>query len=143
MSLAVVVAQRLNTSLPLPELPPCIHQENGTLQMLKLSGLEALVLTEQSNFVNIGERTNVTGSRAFLRMIKDGDFEAALAVAREQVDGGAQVLDINMDEGMIDGKAAMVRFLNLLAAEPDIARIPIMIDSSKLEIIHAGLKCLQ
>jgi 5-methyltetrahydrofolate--homocysteine methyltransferase len=102
-----------------------------------------LVLTEQSNFVNIGERTNVTGSRAFLRMIKDGDFEAALAVAREQVDGGAQVLDINMDEGMIDGKAAMVRFLNLLAAEPDIARIPIMIDSSKWEIILAGLKCLQ
>jgi len=111
--------------------------------MLKLAGLEALVLTEQSNFVNIGERTNVTGSRAFLRMIKDGDFEAGLAVAREQVDGGAQVLDINMDEGMIDGKAAMVRFLNLLAAEPDIARIPIMIDSSKWEIILAGLKCLQ
>jgi 5-methyltetrahydrofolate--homocysteine methyltransferase len=111
--------------------------------MLKLAGLEALVLTKQSNFVNIGERTNVTGSRAFLRMIKDGDFEAALAVAREQVDGGAQVLDINMDEGMIDGKAAMVRFLNLLAAEPDIARIPIMIDSSKWEIILAGLKCLQ
>ena len=111
--------------------------------MLKLAGLEALVLTEQSNFVNIGERTNVTGSRAFLRMIKDGDFEAALAVAREQVDGGAQVLDINMDEGMIDGKAAMVRFLNLLAAEPDIARIPIMVDSSKWEIILAGLKCLQ
>ena len=111
--------------------------------MLRLAGLEALVLTEQSNFVNIGERTNVTGSRAFLRMIKDGDFEAALAVAREQVDGGAQVLDINMDEGMIDGKAAMVRFLNLLAAEPDIARIPIMVDSSKWEIILAGLKCLQ
>ena len=111
--------------------------------MLKLAGLEALVLTAQSNFVNIGERTNVTGSRAFLRMIKDGDFEAALAVAREQVDGGAQVLDINMDEGMIDGKAAMVRFLNLLAAEPDIARIPIMVDSSKWEIILAGLKCLQ
>jgi len=111
--------------------------------MLKLAGLEALVLTEQSNFVNIGERTNVTGSRAFLRMIKDGDFEAALAVAREQVEGGAQVIDINMDEGMIDGKAAMVRFLNLVAAEPDIARIPIMIDSSKWEIILAGLKCLQ
>lgn len=111
--------------------------------MLKLAGLEALVLTEQSNFVNIGERTNVTGSRVFLRMIKDGDFEAALAVARQQVEGGAQVLDINMDEGMIDGKAAMVRFLNLLAAEPDIARIPIMIDSSKWEIILAGLKCLQ
>jgi 5-methyltetrahydrofolate--homocysteine methyltransferase len=143
MLLAVVVAQHQNTSLPLPKLQLSTHQENGTLQMLKLAGLEALVLTEQSNFVNIGERTNVTGSRAFLRMIKDGDFEAALAVAREQVDGGAQVLDINMDEGMIDGKAAMVRFLNLLAAEPDIARIPIMIDSSKWEIILAGLKCLQ
>lgn len=111
--------------------------------MLKLAGLEALVLTEQSNFVNIGERTNVTGSRAFLRMIKEGDFEAALAVAREQVEGGAQVIDVNMDEGMIDGKAAMVRFLNLMAAEPDIARIPVMIDSSKWEIILAGLKCLQ
>ena len=111
--------------------------------MLKLAGLEALVLTEQSNFVNIGERTNVTGSRAFLRMIKEGDYEAALAVAREQVEGGAQVIDINMDEGMIDGKAAMVRFLNLLAAEPDIARIPVMVDSSKWEIILAGLKCLQ
>ena len=143
MSLAVAVAQHQNTSLLLRKLPQSTHQENGTLQMLKLAGLEALVLTEQSNFVNIGERTNVTGSRAFLRMIKDGDFEAALAVAREQVDGGAQVLDINMDEGMIDGKAAMVRFLNLLAAEPDIARIPIMIDSSKWEIILAGLKCLQ
>lgn len=111
--------------------------------MLKLAGLEALVLNEQSNFVNIGERTNVTGSRAFLRMIKEGDFEAALAVAREQLEGGAQVIDINMDEGMIDGKAAMVRFLNLLAAEPDIARIPVMVDSSKWEIILAGLKCLQ
>ena len=111
--------------------------------MLKLSGLEPLIITEQSNFVNVGERTNVTGSRAFLRMIQEEDFEAALAVAREQVEGGAQILDINMDEGMIDGKAAMVRFLNLLAAEPDIARIPIMIDSSKWEIIQAGLRCLQ
>ncbi|MFM6946746.1 MAG: methionine synthase [Flavobacteriales bacterium] len=111
--------------------------------MLKLSGLEPLIITEQSNFVNVGERTNVTGSRAFLRMIQEDDYEAALAVAREQVEGGAQILDINMDEGMIDGKAAMVRFLNLLAAEPDIARIPIMIDSSKWEIIQAGLRCLQ
>ena len=111
--------------------------------MLKLSGLEPLIITEQSNFVNVGERTNVTGSRAFLRMIQAEDFEAALAVAREQVEGGAQILDVNMDEGMIDGKAAMVRFLNLLAAEPDIARIPIMIDSSKWEIIQAGLRCLQ
>ena len=111
--------------------------------MLKLSGLEPLIITEQSNFVNVGERTNVTGSRAFLRMIQEDDFDAALAVAREQVEGGAQILDVNMDEGMIDGKAAMVRFLNLLAAEPDIARIPIMIDSSKWEIIQAGLRCLQ
>jgi 5-methyltetrahydrofolate--homocysteine methyltransferase len=111
--------------------------------MLKLSGLEPLIITEQSNFVNVGERTNVTGSRAFLRMIQEDDYDAALAVAREQVEGGAQILDVNMDEGMIDGKAAMVRFLNLLAAEPDIARIPIMIDSSKWEIIQAGLRCLQ
>jgi 5-methyltetrahydrofolate--homocysteine methyltransferase len=110
---------------------------------LRLSGLEAITITPESNFVNIGERTNVTGSRAFLRMIKEGDFEAALSVAREQVEGGAQIIDINMDEGMIDGKEAMVRFLNLIAAEPDIARVPIMIDSSKWEIIEAGLKCVQ
>jgi 5-methyltetrahydrofolate--homocysteine methyltransferase len=110
---------------------------------LKLSGLEPLIVTKQSNFVNIGERTNVTGSRAFLRMIKEGDFESALAVAKDQVDGGAQIIDINMDEGMIDGKEAMVKFLNLIASEPDIARVPIMIDSSKWEIIEAGLKCIQ
>lgn len=110
---------------------------------LKLSGLEPLVATPESNFINVGERTNVTGSRAFLRMIKEGDFEAALAVARDQVDGGAQIIDINMDEGMIDGKEAMVKFLNLIAAEPDIARVPVMIDSSKWEIIEAGLKCVQ
>lgn len=110
---------------------------------LKLSGLEPLIITNESNFVNIGERTNVTGSRAFLRMIKEGDFEAALSVARDQVEGGAQIIDINMDEGMIDGKEAMVKFLNLIAAEPDIARVPIMIDSSKWEIIEAGLKCIQ
>jgi 5-methyltetrahydrofolate--homocysteine methyltransferase len=110
---------------------------------LKLSGLEPLVVTPQSNFINVGERTNVTGSRAFLRMIKDGDFEAALAVARDQVEGGAQIIDVNMDEGMIDGKQAMVTFLNLIASEPEIARVPIMIDSSKWEIIEAGLKCIQ
>ncbi|MDP4684081.1 MAG: methionine synthase [Crocinitomicaceae bacterium] len=114
-----------------------------TLATLKLSGLEPLIVTPQSNFVNVGERTNVTGSRAFLRMIKEGDFEAALAVARDQVEGGAQIIDINMDEGMIDGKEAMVKFLNLIASEPDIARVPIMIDSSKWEIIEAGLKCVQ
>ncbi|MFT5581367.1 MAG: 5-methyltetrahydrofolate--homocysteine methyltransferase [Lentimonas sp.] len=110
---------------------------------LKLSGLEPLIVTPDTNFVNIGERTNVTGSRAFLRMIKEEDYEAALSVARDQVEGGAQIIDINMDEGMIDGKEAMVKFLNLIAAEPDIARVPIMIDSSKWEIIEAGLKCIQ
>ena len=115
----------------------------NTKSTLKLSGLEPLIVTPQSNFVNIGERTNVTGSRAFLRMIKEGDFEAALAVARDQVEGGAQIIDINMDEGMIGGKEAMVKFLNLIASEPDISRVPIMIDSSKWEIIEAGLKCIQ
>ena len=110
---------------------------------LKLSGLEPLIVTPESNFVNVGERTNVTGSKAFLRMIKEGDFESALAVALDQVEGGAQIIDINMDEGMIDGKEAMVKFLNLIASEPDIARVPIMIDSSKWEIIEAGLKCIQ
>ena len=113
------------------------------MKSLNLSGLEALVVTPETNFINIGERTNVTGSRAFLRMINEGDFDAALAVAREQVEGGAQILDVIMDEGMIDGKAAMVKFLNLIASEPDIARIPVMIDSSKWEIIEAGLKCIQ
>jgi 5-methyltetrahydrofolate--homocysteine methyltransferase len=110
---------------------------------LRLSGLEPLVITKETNFVNVGERTNVTGSKMFLRLIKEGNFEAALAVAREQVEGGAQVIDINMDEGMIDGAEAMVRFLNLIASEPDISRVPIMIDSSKWEIIEAGLKCVQ
>ncbi len=115
----------------------------NSIPTLKLSGLEPLIVTKESNFVNVGERTNVTGSRAFLRMIKEGDFEAALSVARDQVDGGAQIIDVNMDEGMIDGKEAMVKFLNLIASEPDIARVPVMIDSSKWEIIEAGLKCLQ
>ena len=117
-----------------------MKMENLTLQ---LSGLEPLIVSKESNFVNIGERTNVTGSRAFLRLIKSGDYESAVAVALEQVNGGAQIIDINMDEGMIDGKEAMVTFLNLIAAEPDIARVPIMIDSSKWEIIEAGLKCIQ
>ncbi len=112
-------------------------------RLMRLSGLEPLVVTPESNFVNVGERTNVTGSRKFLRLIKEDAYEEALAVALDQVEGGAQVLDVNMDEGMLDGKEAMVRFLNLIAAEPDIARIPIMIDSSKWEIIEAGLKCVQ
>ena len=112
-------------------------------RILKLSGLEPLIATKQTNFVNVGERTNVTGSKAFLRLIQEDRYEEALAVAREQVEGGAQILDVNMDEAMIDGKSAMVTFLNLIASEPEIARIPIMIDSSKWEIIVAGLKCLQ
>ncbi len=110
---------------------------------LRLSGLEPLVVTPESNFVNIGERTNVTGSRKFLNLIKSGDYDSALEIAREQVDGGAQIIDVNMDEGMLDGEKAMVTFLNLIASEPDIARVPVMIDSSKWHIIEAGLKCIQ
>ncbi|HEA29652.1 MAG TPA: methionine synthase [Leeuwenhoekiella sp.] len=110
---------------------------------LKLSGLEPLIVTPESNFVNVGERTNVAGSRKFLRLIKEEKFDEALAVARHQVEGGAQVIDINMDDGLIDGKESMVKFLNLIAAEPDIARVPIMIDSSKWEIIEAGLQVVQ
>ena len=110
---------------------------------LQLSGLEPLILNENSNFINVGERTNVAGSRKFLRLIKEEQFDEALAIARHQVDGGAQIIDINMDDGLIDGKASMVRFLNLIAAEPDICRVPIMIDSSKWEIIEAGLKVVQ
>ncbi|WNJ16809.1 methionine synthase [Pontibacter sp. G13] len=107
------------------------------------SGLEPLKITDTTNFVNVGERTNVTGSRKFARLIKEGNYDEALSVARQQVEGGAQIIDINMDEGMLDSKEAMVRFLNLLAAEPDISRVPVMIDSSKFEVIEAGLKCLQ
>ncbi len=110
---------------------------------MKLSGLEPVAIGEGSLFVNIGERTNVTGSKAFARMILNGQFEEALAVARQQVENGAQVIDINMDEAMLDSKAAMVRFLNLIASEPDIARVPVMVDSSKWEVIEAGLRCIQ
>ncbi|NQY29774.1 MAG: methionine synthase [Flavobacteriaceae bacterium] len=110
---------------------------------LKLSGLEPLILSEYTNFINVGERTNVAGSRKFLRLIKEEEFDEALAIARHQVEGGAQIIDINMDDGLIDGKEAMVRFLNLIAAEPDICRVPIMIDSSKWEIIEAGLQVVQ
>ena len=110
---------------------------------MKLSGLEPLVLNENSNFINVGERTNVAGSRKFLRLIKEEKFDEALDIARHQVDGGAQIIDINFDDGLIDGKEAMVRFLNLIAAEPDICRVPIMIDSSKWEIIEAGLQVVQ
>jgi len=110
---------------------------------LRLSGLEPLIVTPESNFINVGERTNVTGSRKFLRLIKEEIYEEALSVAREQVEGGAQIIDVNMDEGMLDGVYAMTKFLNLIAAEPDIARVPVMIDSSKWEIIEAGLKVIQ
>ena len=107
------------------------------------SGLEPLIIRENSNFVNVGERTNVTGSAKFRRLIKEGDFEEALSVALQQVEGGAQIIDVNMDEGMLDSEEAMVTFLNLIASEPDIARVPIMIDSSKWTVIEAGLKCVQ
>uniref|UniRef100_UPI0023554C93 methionine synthase n=1 Tax=Nevskia ramosa TaxID=64002 RepID=UPI0023554C93 len=109
----------------------------------RLAGLEPLTIDDALGFVNIGERTNITGSAKFRDLIKAGDYTAAVAVARQQVEAGAQVIDVNMDEGMIDGKAAMVRFLNLIASEPDISRVPVMIDSSKWEVIEAGLQCVQ
>jgi 5-methyltetrahydrofolate--homocysteine methyltransferase len=117
---------------PTPSLPPLV-----------LAGLEPLSIGPDSLFVNIGERTNVTGSKAFARMILAGEFDKALAVARQQVENGAQIVDVNMDEAMLDSQAAMVRFLNLMASEPDIARVPVMIDSSKWEVIEAGLRCVQ
>lgn len=123
-----------------------IHQPttiNQQPKYLKLSGLEPLVITPESNFINVGERTNVAGSKKFLRLIKERNFEEALSVAREQVENGAQIIDVNMDDGLIDGKEAMVKFLNLVIAEPDISRVPIMIDSSKWEIIEAGLQVVQ
>ncbi len=120
--------------------PATINQKP---KYLKLSGLEPLVITPESNFINVGERTNVAGSKMFLRLIKERNFEAALAVARDQVENGAQIIDINMDDGLIDGKEAMVKFLNLVISEPDISRVPIMIDSSKWEIIEAGLQVVQ
>ncbi len=118
---------------PLPDIPP----------YCRLSGLEAVTIQPDSLFVNVGERTNVTGSARFLRLIKEQQYETALDVARDQVDNGAQIIDINMDEGMLDGAAAMRKFLNLIASEPEISKVPVMIDSSKWEVIEAGLKCLQ
>ena len=120
-----------------PRKPPVVEP------LLRLSGLEPLTLLPESNFMNVGERTNVTGSRKFLKLITSGQYDEALAIARDQVDGGAQVIDINMDEGMLDAVAAMTTFLNLIASEPDISRVPIMIDSSKFNVIEAGLKCIQ
>jgi len=111
--------------------------------LLHLSGLEAVTLRPESNFMNVGERTNVTGSRKFARLIAEENYEEALSIARDQVDGGAQAIDVNMDEGMLDSEKAMVKFLNLIAAEPDISKLPIMIDSSKFHVIEAGLKCVQ
>jgi len=119
------------------------RQVPGIEPYLRLSGMEPLVIRPETNFVNIGERTNITGSKKFEKLIMSNDYEGALSVARQQVEGGAQVLDINMDEGLLDSEKAMVKFLNLIAAEPDIAKLPIMIDSSKWSVIEAGLKCLQ
>src|SRR5262245_30454060 len=117
----------------IPELP----------HWTSFSGTEPLVIRPESNFIMIGERTNITGSRKFARLIKDDKYEEAVAIARDQVEGGANIIDVNMDADLIDGKEAMTRFLNLIAAEPDIARVPVMVDSSKWEVIEAGLKCIQ
>ncbi|CAH0348117.1 Methionine synthase [Aquabacterium sp. CECT 9606] len=125
-------------SSPAGALPP-----SAPVAPMRLSGLEPVLIGPGSLFVNVGERTNVTGSKAFARMILNGQFEEALAVARQQVENGAQVIDINMDEAMLDSKTAMVRFLNLIASEPEISRVPIMVDSSKWDVIEAGLKCIQ
>jgi 5-methyltetrahydrofolate--homocysteine methyltransferase len=122
-------------------LPPRVVPELA--QACRLSGLEPLTITPESLFVNVGERTNITGSAKFRNLIRDGDYAAALSVARQQVENGAQVIDINMDEGMIDGVAAMDRFVKLIASEPDISRVPVMIDSSKFEVIETGLRCVQ
>jgi len=119
------------------------RKKPGRDTLMHLSGLEPYTLTPESNFLNVGERTNVTGSKKFLRLIKEGNYEEALSIAKDQVDGGAQVIDINMDEGMLDSETAMTTFLNLVASEPDISRVPIMIDSSKWSVIEAGLKCVQ
>jgi 5-methyltetrahydrofolate--homocysteine methyltransferase len=120
-----------------------MQDQGSSPRYLKLAGLETLVITPESNFVNVGERTNVAGSRKFLRLIKEDKYAEAVEIARHQVEGGAQIIDVNMDDGLIDGKEAMVKFLNLILAEPDIARVPIMIDSSKWEIIEAGLQVVQ
>ncbi len=125
---------------------PTIRIREGKLshqRLLKLSGLEPFTLTPEIRFVNIGERTNVTGSARFRKLIQANDYDAALDVARNQVDAGAQIIDVNMDEGLLDSEAAMIKFLNLVASEPDIARVPIMIDSSKWSVIEAGLRCVQ
>lgn len=132
--IAAIAAKAKNiTPRQIPEIP----------RYLRLSGLEPVTITPESMFVNIGERTNITGSPKFSKLILSGDYEAALTVARQQVEGGAQVIDVNMDEGMLDSEAAMTKFLNLIASEPDISKLPIMVDSSKWSVIENGLKCLQ
>src|SRR5690606_200661 len=129
------ISELLSTAAPraVPDVPVA----------MRLAGLEPFTVDDTSLFVNVGERTNVTGSKAFARMIVTEQFDEALAVAREQVENGARVIDINMDGAMLDSQAAMTRFLNLSASEPDISRVPIMIDSSKWSVIEAGLKCVQ
>jgi len=119
------------------------HMSLSIKPFARYSGLEPLIVRPETNFVNVGERTNVTGSKKFARLIKENKFEEALSVARQQVESGAQILDVNMDDALLDGVQAMTNFINLLQSEPDIAKIPIMIDSSKFEIIEAGLKCVQ
>ncbi|WP_322032024.1 methionine synthase [Paraburkholderia sp. J76] len=134
---------RFDRCFQVPLQQHTIRSHAMTDHTLRLSGLEPFNVTEGTLFINVGERTNVTGSKAFARMILNGQFDEALAVARQQVENGAQVIDVNMDEAMLDSKAAMVRFMNLIASEPDIARVPIMIDSSKWDVIEAGLQCVQ
>src|ERR1700716_1604005 len=149
ISSAVVAEQRRNTFGPSRERCATTSRERSLLGMepnnstLRLSGLEPLNITPEMGFVVVGERTNITGSPQFSKLILSDDFDGALTVARQQVAGGANILDVNMDEGMIDSEAAMTRFLNLIASEPEIARIPLMIDSSKWSVIEAGLKCVQ
>ena len=132
-----------SNSAPISAIDAAAASTSFHVPPMKLSGLEPVSIGADSLFVNIGERTNVTGSKAFARLILNGDFEQALVVARQQVENGAQIIDINMDEAMLDSQAAMVRFLNLIASEPDISRVPIMIDSSKWSVIEAGLRCIQ
>ena len=144
-SSAAAAAPRRSTSAPSPRRSRARRRARCREidAALRLSGLEPFTLTPEIPFVNVGERTNVTGSAKFRKLITAGDYTAALAVAREQVENGAQIIDVNMDEGLLDSEEAMVTFLNLIAAEPDIARVPVMVDSSKFSVIEAGLKCVQ